>query len=87
MVPPLSSVFESGKKICELILGSLFSLRLQTSVYFVKIFEDKTKLWFLCYKNFLFVKIIILSLYFENYFHLMMKYDLVYNRNIIYPAA
>lgn len=86
MVPPLSSVFESGKKICELIFGSSF-LSEKTSIYFVKIFEDKTKLWFLCYKNFLFVKIIILSLYFENYFHLMMKYDLVYKRNIIYPAA
>lgn len=86
MVPPLSSVFESGKKKCELILGSSF-LSEKTSIYFVKIFEDKTKLWFLCYKNFLFVKIIILSLYFENYFHLMMKYDLVYKRNIIYPAA
>lgn len=43
MVPPLSSVFESVKKICELILGSSF-LSEKTSIYFVKIFEDKTKI-------------------------------------------
>lgn len=86
MVPPLSSVFESGKNYVSWFWVVCF-LSEKTSIYFVKIFEDKTKLWFLCYKNFLFVKIIILSLYFENYFHLMMKYDLVYKRNIIYPAA
>lgn len=86
MVPPLSSVFESGKKYVSWFWVVCF-LSEKTSIYFVKIFEDKTKLWFFCYKHFLFVKIIILSLYFENYFHLMMKYDLVYNRNIIYPAA
>lgn len=43
MVLLLFLVFESGKKICELILGSLFFLE-KILIYFVKIFEDKIKL-------------------------------------------